>query len=287
MGQIDFGPNAAVSEPAPGTYRFYLTTPGNPNDLQFETVDIEIVGGGDYVFVVYDPGLIGTAEIALSALNPGSAPSSVRVPEEGAGGAVRFVQTIDDRLPRDFYLNDTLSGAAFSNVDHGVFTDYVDVEAIANLALVTPVANPGTVEGSSPFSVTPTTRYTGLFTGNTTDGITAQIVFEDRRSILDLGGIRLFNGAGILGTLAVYILREQDDYLTSAPAAIMPAPGFSDRLPIPPGTYDVLVYDPVTATVVAGPTPITIEGGGVYGILVTDSAAGSTADIVLFDDFVP
>ena len=38
--------------------------------------------------------------------------------------------------------------------------------------------------------------------------------------------------------------------------------------------------------VLAGPTPITLNEGGFYGILITDSASDpGTVDLTLFDDF--
>jgi hypothetical protein len=40
-----------------------------------------------------------------------------------------------------------------------------------------------------------------------------------------------------------------------------------------------------TTTVVAGPIPVTLADTGFYGVLITDGATGSTADLVLIDDF--
>ena len=42
-----------------------------------------------------------------------------------------------------------------------------------------------------------------------------------------------------------------------------------------------------TATVLAGPTAVTLNAGGFYGILITDSvsAPGAGVDLTLLDDF--
>ena len=38
--------------------------------------------------------------------------------------------------------------------------------------------------------------------------------------------------------------------------------------------------------VLAGPTPITLNAGGFYGILITDSVvSGASVDLTLLDDF--
>jgi hypothetical protein len=37
--------------------------------------------------------------------------------------------------------------------------------------------------------------------------------------------------------------------------------------------------------VVAGPIPITINAGGIYGVLATNNASGVSADVKLLDDF--
>jgi hypothetical protein len=67
--------------------------------------------------------------------------------------------------------------------------------------------------------------------------------------------------------------------------AVVAAPSISQFAGLVPADLELTVRDADTSTIVAGPTPVTLAAGGLYGILALDSVGGSTVDIVLFDDF--
>ena len=51
------------------------------------------------------------------------------------------------------------------------------------------------------------------------------------------------------------------------------------------GTYELTVQDTLNRTILAGPTTITLNDSGYYGLLISDNVGGSTVDITQFDDF--
>jgi hypothetical protein len=62
-------------------------------------------------------------------------------------------------------------------------------------------------------------------------------------------------------------------------------PGISDYVPLYPDDYELYLFQAGTATVLSGPTPISVAAGGIYGALAVDGPDTATANVVLLDDF--
>ena len=123
-----------------------------------------------------------------------------------------------------------------------------------------------------------------ILAGNTTTGIESSYFIEDRRRIIAQANLRFINAAEQLGPLAVYIVEPGGSLRGLDPVSIV---GTASTLltPTPPGDYEMVLRDSDTSTRVAGRLPITLLGRRNYGILAVNAPGGSTADIVLFDDF--
>jgi hypothetical protein len=288
-GTISFGADALTFEIPPETYKIYLTAAGDPNDIVFESTNrpIEAIAANrEVVYVVTDPGGQGTADIALYRVGT-SVASTGAVGQIGLQSAMRVVHGLTDRLDRDIHLDDTLSPPLFPAQAFGVVSDYAEMSFGTHDLIVTPLGNPGTEELTANHIAFPGVLYTFLI-GNTFDGgIAARIIDEDKRSIRGQATVSVLNDAGLFEAVAVYIEPPGTD-VTNLPPPIALAPlGFVPREPLIPGDYEITVENPLTDTILAGPVPITVDEGGVYGILLVNGAGGSTVDIVLFDDFVP
>ncbi len=53
----------------------------------------------------------------------------------------------------------------------------------------------------------------------------------------------------------------------------------------PPGTYDLYLRETTTGALLSGPTAITLDGSGIYGVLATNGPDTATATVTLYDDF--
>lgn len=283
QGQISFGETDLTFDLTPDTYHIFLTPAGNPNDVLFESVNLTFDGGSRGIFVVSDPGNRGNYDIQVSSVT-GNIP---RIEQEGLQTSVRVIQTIDDRLDRDVYVDDTLAAPLITNAAFGAVPAYSDVSPAANDIILTQAGNPGTEEARQAFPSFAGFYYTILFSGDLTNGISAQVITEDRRSITGQATMRLLNGAGLFEFVNVFIEPPGTDIATEDPSIQFSAPGFSNRLGLAPGDFEITVQDDATDTILAGPAPFTVEDGGYYGILLLNSADGSTIDVSLFDDFIP
>jgi trimeric autotransporter adhesin len=285
IGTISFAQDALPFEVVPGTYRLYLTTAGDPNDVLFESSNQTIVEAPerliDDVLVVSDPAGQVTVNLIVSRVGYS------RLGQEGVGSTLRVIQSITDRVDRDIYVDDTTSPPSFPAQSFGVFSDYTDVAFGTRNVIVTPVGNPGTEEFSFPYAAVSGGVHTILFSSNADGEIAAASILEDKRSIVGQATLTFFDGAGLFGDIYLYAVPPGTDITTLDPQLVMFAPGFSSRLPVIPGDYELTVKDAATNAILAGPEAITVEDGGVYGIGFVNGAGGSTVDFVYFDDFVP
>jgi hypothetical protein len=128
-------------------------------------------------------------------------------------------------------------------------------------------------------------RATLLFAGPA-GTLTAAIVPDDRRRLNSEAKLRAMNAASqFIGGLDFAVTAPGGDHLLVPPFASLLAPGISGDTLLPPGEYDLYLRQFFTATVVSGPTRITLGAGGLYGVLAVDGPDTATADVILLDDF--
>lgn len=285
IGTISYGQDALPFEVTPGTYRLYLTTAGDPNDVLFESSNQTIVDAPerliDDVLVVSDPAGQVTVNLIVSRVGYS------RLGQDGVRSNVRVIQSINDGVDRDIYVDDTTSPPLFPAQPFGVISDYAEVDFGTRVVLATPVGNPGTEELSYPYSAISGGVHTVLIATDSQGEIAAASILEDKRSIVGQATMTFFDGAGLFGDIYIYAVPPGTDITTLDPQLVMFAPGFSSRLPVTPGDYELWVKDGTTSAILAGPEAITVEDGGVYGIGFVNGAGGSTVDLVFYDDFVP
>jgi hypothetical protein len=143
------------------------------------------------------------------------------------------------------------------------------------------------VEDLLTFSYLSGFNYTAVYVAGSSLPIRGAVFREDLRRIPGQATVRVLNAAGMFGILNVYILAPGTAINTVFPQASLSTPDLSERLPTVPGDYEITVQNQATATIVAGPEPITVEANGVYGVLLLNAIGGSTVDIEYFYDFAP
>ena len=84
----------------------------------------------------------------------------------------------------------------------------------------------------------------------------------------------------------IYFEIPGTDITTVNPLLFLGVTDVTDRIRLAPNDYEITVVDAITQAVLAGPQILTVDDGGVYGVLLLNAVGGSTVDIQLFDDFV-
>jgi hypothetical protein len=282
-GRVDYGPTGLSVELLPGAYSIFLTAPDDPTDIVFESFDQSLSLSTDDFFVISDPGLQGTLNILVSRIST----TTGRIGQVGQGSELRVIQGVDDRLDRDIYIDTTAVAPLFPAQPFGVLSPYMDVTVAQHMVITTPAGNPGTEEASIGYFAIPGRTATAVIAGDTTDGVSTHMVVEDNRSIAGQATVRIYNAAGQFDSSAIYIEEPGTDVTTVNPLVNIFPPQSQQRIPLLPGDYEITIENLATSTILAGPLAVTMNDGGVYGILLINGPDANTVDIVLFDDFVP
>jgi hypothetical protein len=196
---------------------------------------------------------------------------------------MRVLNGAYDKAPRDVVLAGQFSPPTFPAVPFAEPTVYTTVPIGPAVALnVTPPGNQGVLELDTTIPIA-FGFYTEFISGVAGTLVQHQLL-DDRRRIPGSVNIRFYGGASqFAGGLDAYLTPTPDltNYITAATVL----PGVASDVRMPPADYQLTVTVTGTTTVVAGPIPVSLADTGFYGVLITDGATGSTADLVLIDDF--
>jgi hypothetical protein len=280
LGSIAYTASLDPSTIAPGDYRLSVTAAGVPATPLFQDT-LTVAAGESYTFVVTEGESPSLA--ALNVVNVNDAP--VRLADENAQSSLRVIHAVSDRLARDIVLDDDFTTPFIAGLPFATAPAHQLVAPGQHAFSVTPAGNPSVEELEATLALAAGREYTALVTGDGTT-LAETSTFEDRRPIANQGKLRLFNGISGTGQVQFFIVPPGTDLANASPAYFSTAPAMSQAFGVPPGSYEVSLFDSTTEAVIAGPTPITIAGGGIYGVLGVDAAAGGGAgEIVLIDDF--
>jgi hypothetical protein len=189
-----------------------------------------------------------------------------------------------DQAPRDVAVNAQFSPPLFSAVPFGEPTAYAQVPVGSAQVQVTLPGNPGVLELDAPFSAFIGQRSTMLFTGPA-GTLVPTFVPDDGRRLNREAKLRLMNAASqFLAIDYVITFAGGDPNVLPALAQLFPG-GASSYLPFAPGEYDLYLYQAGTATLLSGPTRLSVDAGGIYGVLSVDGPDTATAGLRFFDDF--
>jgi hypothetical protein len=266
-----------------GDYELTLTAAGDPSSVLLTTTTITLPADTHTSFIVVAESGQGSAPFSVLALQ---GPVAATFYDRNATSELSVVNGATDRAPRDLMVNGEFSPPLFSAMPFGQPTAYAPVPVDpATRINVTPVGNPGVLELDLTYFGNRGQRATLLFAGPA-GTLTAAIVPDDRRRLNSEAKLRAMNAASqFIGGLDFAVTAPGGDHLLVPPFASLLAPGISGDTLLPPGEYDLYLRQFFTATVVSGPTRITLGAGGLYGVLAVDGPDTATADVILLDDF--
>ncbi len=281
-GSVNFLGQIAPKTFANGSYEITLTAAGDPNNVVFAATAVDLAAGVTNVLVIADDKGLGTTAISVIMAQD----SSFVLYSANATASVRAINVADDGTARDFAINHEYSPPILPAIPYGTVTSYVTVPVNASLPIsVTPAGNPGVLELDTQLSAAPGTLNTVMFAGPA-GTLAPQIVTDDRRRIRSEAKLRFLNAANQFATVTEIVLLPPGttDQTTIAATTALVAPGVTDYLYIKPGPYDLLFRETGTNAVRAGPIPVTLADGGIYGVLTLNGPDTATASLVFIDD---
>jgi hypothetical protein len=270
----------------PGDYEITLTEGGNPANVLFTSNTITLAATSPTTIVITPEGGLGTAD--LSVMLVGSTRAILY--DRNATAEMRVINGATDRQPRDVALGGQFTPPLFSAATFAVPSAYTTIPVAETQDInVTPPGNPGVLElDSDLLNIAAGRRYTMIFTGPA-GTLSHFVTDDDGRALPNEAKVRFFDAAPQFPVADLLIMAPDADPLTTAAVAQiqLTAPGAASYVSVPAGEYDLRVFQSASATpsTLAGPVRVTLAGGGIYGVIATDGATTTTADLFLIDDF--
>jgi hypothetical protein len=265
-----------------GDYELTLTAAGDPSNVLLTSQTISFPAASTGTFIVVPEGGQGTEQISVMFLVAGT---GTILYSTDSTTELRVINGALDRVPRDFAIDSQFSPPLFSAIPFGEPTAYTPVPIRSDLKVnVTPVGNPGVLELDQTFSGVPVQRASLLFTGPA--GTLASLTgVDDGRRFHTAAKLRFGTVASQFSAIDLVITNSGVDPNLVASASSLITPGVSAYVLLPAGNFDLYLRQFASLSILAGPIPVSLSAGGIYGVLAVDGADTATAGIVLFDDF--
>lgn len=282
-GTLQYGSDAQFSF-APGTARIYLTPPGDPGTVLYESGSLNLAAENDPSLIISDSGDRGFAEINVFVVDGGA---SQRINQANLESSVRILNGITDRMDRDVLLNGDTTTPLFNDLQFGVLSADTLIPQGVNEFIITPVDAPGTEE-STVLAAGAAGIYTiGIAAGDSTDGINLLIIPEDRQGIVGQSKLSIINSAGLFNDMLVYVASPGTDISTINPLVSLPAPSAQLGVSLLPGEYEITFVETDTQAVRGEPETYTFEDKGVYGFYLVNGADSTTVDVFPMYEIAP
>jgi hypothetical protein len=272
----EFGP---INIPV-GDYEFVLTEADNPAAVFLRSTPITVTAGQAGIFSIVDATDRGDAPVAVIV----SGDASFAFFDQSLNSRVRVINGIADRSTLDFGVDSDFSPPAFPSITFETISDYLTINPGQHSVSASPTGNPSVIEAGVDFSAAAGSLFTFLVAGPTgTSGISFSE--DDIRPVTGEAKLSLYNAANLPLFTEVFFTAAGTDLDTIAPSAALGVGAISSNIAFSAAAYELTVRDGSTDTVLAGPTTVTLEAGGFYGVLITDSVGGGTVELTLLDDF--
>jgi hypothetical protein len=280
IGTASYRGTTAPVTLTPATALISITAAGDPANVLFTSISFTIPAGTSTPLVLVDGADEGTANLAVIGAND----TGTTLIDVNTQSAVRIINGASDRAARDVFLNDDFTAPFAANVAFGVPTDMTPIVNQQNKITLTPVGNPSTIEGEVTSSYGAGTPYTLVFSGaaGALEGIAAG---DNFRVVYDRAYLQVINAVNHVELVTFYVEAPGTDLTAAIPTFGLESPGISARVPFTLAEHEITLKDFATGTVLFGPQTFDMSSPGIYTLVAVDNADGTTADVVLMDDF--
>jgi len=281
-GTIGFRESIASKEVAAGVYELTVTEAGNAANVLFTTQPFTVDSTTSTTLVLSPDAGEGIAPFSVVLLNGAGA---TPLTDPSFPTYVRALNGATDQAPRDVAFNSQFTPPLLSAAAFGTPTPYQPLVGGSTTHVdVTPAGNPGVLEVSTDIIFTGAKTNTLFFTGDA-GALRLVTQLDDHRRVTGQGKVTFYDAAPVATPVEVLFLLPGADPLT-APLSVSTFMNTGDVLPIAiaPEAYEIFLrkYDDAGAkTIVGGPFSLTVVERGLYEVLFTNDANGTTVDLTL------
>jgi hypothetical protein len=261
-------------------YQIVLTDAGAPANVLLRTETFTLGGAQNLVLVVTDGAGQGIAPTVITVVGGGGG----ELADVNLESGIRVINTVTDGSAIDAGIDNELAPPVITDAGFATASEYAFIPPGAHEFNVTPAGNPGVVETEVEFTA-PRGRLGTWFVVGDPGSLLAGYELEDRRVVAGESKISFYNAGTGFDNVQVFVAEPGADLDTLDPTTVL-APGsrvLNRRFET--GAHEITVRDAETEAVVGGAVPVTLDDGGYYTILLTDTMGGGTVDVTLLDDF--
>jgi hypothetical protein len=280
LGTLSFTEDLAPGPADAGDYEFILTEAANPAAVVLRSTTFPLSAGQSIQLTIVDGAAEGLAPVAVIV----SGDVNVSFVDQNLESSVRVINGIADRSSLDVGVDGDLSPPLISGLNFASTSDYVIVAPGGHNLTASPAGNPSVILLDFPFSVD-AGRFATAFIANAPEAATAIVEMDDYRILAGEAKLNLYNAVQLVEFVDIFVTPPGTDLNTIPPTVGLVPGGGSPNIAIAQGSFEITVRTGRTTTVLAGPTPISLDEGGFYGVLLTDSVGGATVDLIFLDNF--
>ena len=279
-GTIGFREHETPISETAGDYVVTITEPGTVGSVLYTSPTLPLQAGQSYALIVASGAGSGTSNLVLIPAGQGLGP----VVDANAGSAVRVINGAGDRGARDVYAAADFTTPLVAGTAFGTASGFVATAAGDTTLSITPAGNVGAIELELTPALTTGAIYSLVIAGDSS-ALEGAVAIDNHRVTKDQARIQFINTVDHYALLDYFFVPEGTDISSALPTFQLATPGVSPRSPFVLGTRELTIRDNATKTIVFGPETLNFTTAGVYTIVAVDSADGTTADVVLLDDF--
>lgn len=261
-------------------------TPVGSTDPIYDSGQITLAAARNQVFLLLDYFGPGDNVLRIASIANGSSSTlaNASLPSE-----LRLAHFVANTSMVDLYLNDTNDAPEFTGIGFGDFSDFVALEAGEYPVNVTPPGDNLTFLYEHNLVLAPGESRTLVITGDadTEDSIAGVAVIDDKRPVATELRLQFVHAGWEAGNVDFYLL-EPGAAVADSAATISTVEYLGTRtMPVASGNYDLVVTAAGDdTTVLAGPTPISIDVAAWTVLLVGSASGGPPYDLVTRRDAV-
>lgn len=290
VATLAYGEDSGALDLDAGLRRLRATLAGDPATVVYDSPNITLAQNSKlFVVAVANTGA-GTAPIGL-VVNTGSAQADL--PDRNTPGALRVLQLSPDAPALDLVRQATGSEDVLPFVDGLDFPQSSGYQPlpVAQYTVRAFAASDPDPEADPLVSFVQTVQqgqfYTVLYTG-LAENLLARTLVDARRAIATEARLRLVHASPEAGLVDIYLVPDGAELSGALLILRNVSPGVETGYrSLPPGDYTLLVTEPADSSAEVIATAISLAGGDVRTLAVTDAAGGGEpVGLAAFNDLL-
>lgn len=269
-----------ATEVTAGTYQLVLTPAGDPSTIVFASDPIDVFAATSNLFAVMDNAGLTIADFSVRWIGAGL---GTELFDLNIGAEISAYHAAFGTDAVDVVLGDGFQNPLAANLGFSDQSTYVSVDAGTIDLVITPAANPGVFLDQRESDLSRGAYYRMYMVGLPGQMQTV-LLSETKRTLSTHARLHLFQGAARFQTLDVYVVDVDTDISLLGPGLgsflFGTGSGYSN---LAPATYNIVVTEAGTKTIIGGPYQIDLLAGQNYAAAIVDASDITATDIQFFD----